>query len=82
VVSTTQPGSEAAKSSLVRALVEAWIEQNILLVISSLLRLRAARDELVADFLERPDGWRGWDYWDWRLGFYLHHDEEDIRPNS
>lgn len=39
VIAATRPGSEAADSRLVRTLVFLWTGQNVLLVISSILRL-------------------------------------------
>jgi hypothetical protein len=39
VIVTTRPGSEAERSPLIRILVIVWIGQNVLLVISSILRL-------------------------------------------
>src|SRR5262249_9404794 len=39
VLAAMQPGSSVARSSLIRALVFLWIGQNVLLVLSSILRL-------------------------------------------
>lgn len=39
VLVATRPGSEAARSPLIRALVYLWTAQNIVLVVSSILRL-------------------------------------------
>ena len=39
VIAATTPGSEARRSPLIRWLVYLWIAQNVLLVMSSLLRL-------------------------------------------
>lgn len=40
--------------------------------------VRETRDGLRTDFLTRPDDWRGWTYWDWRLERYIRSNEEDI----
>ena len=39
VILATRPGSEAERTPLIRALVFLWVAQNVLLVISSILRL-------------------------------------------